>query len=323
MRERRTGIQESESRIQNWNAEMQRHEDTARSSGQRRGRPLYHVSSGFWILDSSFLVRVAGYFALTIAVLVVAFPFLWMLLTSVKSQLEATAFPPTIIPQQWHLDNYRAAWDAAPFGRYFLNSGLVAGLTALILTGTSALAGYAFGQLRFRGRSTLFALFLGSLFVPPEVTLIPNFLTINFLHWQNTYTALILPNAVGMFSILLLRQAFKGLPAELAEAAALDGCGRFSYLWQIGLPLVKPMLAVVALLGFLRAWNDFLWPLVVTSVPSMRTVQVGLSVFVLDASVQYPLLMAAACFVVAPILVFYLLAQRQFVTSLARTGLRG
>ena len=269
------------------------------------------------------LLHALGYVALTIAVLLVAFPFLWMLETSVKSQLEATAFPPTILPEQWHFENYATAWGAAPFGRYFLNSGLVSALTALILTGTSALAGYAFGQLRFRGRSTLFALFLASLFVPPEVTLIPNFLTINFLHWQNTYAALILPNAVGMFSILLLRQAFRGLPSELAEAAALDGCGRFSYLWLVGLPLVKPMLAVVALLGFLKAWNDFLWPLVVTSVPSMRTVQVGLSVFVLDASVQYPLLMAAACFVVAPILVFYLVAQRQFVTSLARTGLKG
>lgn len=285
--------------------------------------PDRHPHPGSWILTPGSTLQLVGYLVLTIAVLIVAFPFFWMLLTSVKSQLEATAFPPTLVPTQWHWENYRVAWNAAPFGRYFLNSGLVAGLTALILTGTSALAGYAFGQLRFRGRSTLFALFLASLFVPPEVTLIPNFLTITFLHWQNTYAALILPNAAGMFSILLLRQAFRGLPVELAEAAALDGCGRFAYLWQVGLPLVKPMLAVVALLGFLRAWNDFLWPLVVTSVPSMRTVQVGLSVFVLDASVQYPLLMAAACFVVAPILALYLVAQRQFVTSLARTGLRG
>ncbi|HVC35034.1 MAG TPA: carbohydrate ABC transporter permease [Chloroflexota bacterium] len=268
-------------------------------------------------------LRALGYLALTVAVLAVAFPFLWMLDSSVKSQLEATLFPPSVWPQQWHVENYAAAWNAAPFGRYFLNSGIVSALTALILTGTSALAGYAFGTLRFRGRSTVFALFLASLFVPPEVTLIPNFLTINFLRWQNTYAALILPNAVGMFSILLLRQAFRGLPRELAEAASLDGCSRWSYLWRIGLPLVKPMLTVVALLGFLRAWNDFLWPLVVTSDESMRTVQVGLSVFVLDASVQYPLLMAAACFVVAPILVFYLVAQRQFVTSLATTGLKG
>lgn len=266
---------------------------------------------------------VLGYAGLTLAVLVVAFPFLWMIDTSVKSQLEATAFPPTLLPRQWHLDNYPAAWDAAPFGRYFLNSGLVAALTALILTATSALAGYAFAALRFRGRGVIFAVFLASLFVPPEVTLIPNFLTINALHWQNTYPALILPNAVGMFSILLLRQAFKGLPSELAEAAALDGAGRLGYLWQVALPLVRPTLSVVALLGFLRSWNDFLWPLVVTSVPEMRTVQVGLSVFVLDASVQYPLLMAAACFVVAPILVFYLIAQRQFVEGLARTGLKG
>lgn len=269
------------------------------------------------------LWQLIGQLVLTIAALGIAFPFLWMLLTSVKSELEATTFPPTLLPRQWHVDNYPIAWSAAPFARYFLNSALVAVLTALILTSTSALAGYAFGQLRFRGRSTIFAFFLASLFVPPEVTLIPNFLTINFLHWQNTYAALVLPNAAGMFSILLLRQAFKGLPPELAEAAALDGCGRFSYLWRVALPLIKPSLGVVALLGFLRAWNDFLWPLVVTSLPSMRTVQVGLSVFVLDASVQYPLLMAAACFVVAPILVLYLLAQRQFVTGLARTGLRG
>lgn len=267
--------------------------------------------------------RAVGYLALTVAVLLVAFPFLWMIETSVKTQLEATAFPPTLWPQTWHLENYLIAWRAAPFGRYFLNSVVVAGLTALILTVTSALAAYAFALLRFRGRSTLFAVFLASLFVPPEVTLIPNFLTINAFHWQNTYQALILPNAVGMFSILLLRQAFKGLPRELLEAAALDGCGRLGYLWEVALPLVRPALAVVALLGFLRSWNDFLWPLVVTSVPEMRTVQVGLSVFILDASVQYPLLMAAACFVIAPILAFYLVAQRQFVAGLARTGIRG
>ncbi len=251
-----------------------------------------------------------------------AFPFAWMALSSVKRHAEAISFPPTLLPREWHLENYARVFDAAPFDRYLINSGIQATAIALAVMATSVLAAYAFARLRFRGREALFVLFLATVMVPPEVALIPNFLVVKTLGWYNTYLALIVPPSAHVLSIFLLRQAFRSLPRELYEAALLDGCTHSRYVARIALPLVAPTVAVVGFLAFLRAWNDLLWPLIITSSKDMRTIQVGLMAFSTDAGTDIPLVMAGSTVAVVPIVLVFLLAQRRIIDTMAHSGLK-
>ena len=254
---------------------------------------------------------------------VAAFPFFWMVSSSLKSNLEAVRFPPTLLPSHWLWQNYARALEAAPFPRYFLNSLVMSAGVAVCVTLTSALAAYAFAFLEFPGRRGLFAAFITTLLIPPEITLIPNFVVITALHWYNTFPGLILPLGASVLSVFLLRQVFLGIPRDLHDAARADGCPPSQFLWKIVVPLSAPGLAVVALLAFLRAWNDLLWPLVATSSDNMRTVQVGLLAFSQNVSTEYTLLMAATTVVVLPTVGAFLVAQRHIVEGIATTGLRG
>ena len=254
---------------------------------------------------------------------VTAFPFFWMLSSSLKSNVEAIRFPPTLVPHAWVWQNYVHALAAAPFARYFLNSLLQSTGVAACVTVTSALAAYAFAFLEFPGRRILFGAFVMTLLVPPEITLIPNFVVVTALHWYNTFLGLIIPFGASVLSIFLLRQAFLGIPRDLHDAARVDGCSSGFFLWRIVVPLAGPGLAVVGLLAFLRAWNDLLWPLVATSTDNMRTVQVGLLAFSQNVSTQYNLLMAATVMIVLPTVAAFLLAQRQIIEGIGTTGLRG
>jgi multiple sugar transport system permease protein len=268
---------------------------------------------------------------------VVVFPFVWMLLTSFKDLHETLSSPPTILPSVWHPENYAVAWRAADFPRYFLNSVVISATTVAGVLVTSVLAGYAFARIRFRGRQLLFLVFLGTLMVPTEVTLVPNFVILRNLPcpipienvcnprggWLDTYTAVSVPWWVSVFSIFLLRQFFLGIPTDLWEASQLDGGGHFTYLWRVVLPLSVPALLVVGLQVFVLSWNGFLWPLIVTSRPDVRPIQLGLSVFALENGTYYEQLMAASAFTLAPVLVVFVLVQRHFIDSIARSGLRG
>jgi len=255
--------------------------------------------------------------------LIIAFPFFWMLSTSLKSESEATRFPPTVLPGEWLFGNYPAALAAAPFGRYFLNSGIMAVGQVLLGLATASLAAYALARMRVPGRSIIFGALLATLVIPPEVTLIPNYIAMQRLGWYNTYLALIVPFGASVFNVFLLRQAFLQLPAELLEAARLDGCSHLRFLWQFALPLSRPTLAIIALLTALRAWNDFQWPLIVTDSPTLRPIQVGLTIFRSDVSTNFQLLMAGSLLAVLPVLVLFFLTQRQFIQGIARTGIRG
>ncbi len=273
-------------------------------------------------LSTKALRRALLYLVMVVAGLLIAFPFLWMILTSFKTESEAAIFPPRLLPEHWLFGNYLQAWQTAPFGRYFANSAVMAvGQTALGLV-TSSLAAYALARMRVPGKRLIFGILIATLMVPPEATLIPNYITIQRLHWYNTYLALIIPFGASVLSIFLLRQAFLQVPHELYEAAVLDGCSHARYLRTIVVPLARSGLAVVGLLTFIRAWNDFQWPLIVTSSESVRPVQVGLSVFQSDVSTQYQLLMAGAMMAVAPIVIVFLISQRQLVQGISRTGLR-
>ncbi|MBI5877302.1 MAG: carbohydrate ABC transporter permease [Chloroflexi bacterium] len=273
--------------------------------------------------------RVVIHLLLIAGAAVMVMPFLWMISTSLKSQAEALTYPPQWIPTEFAWSNYARAWQAAPFPRYFLNSGIVAVAVTLGELATGALAAYAFARLRFPGRDALFTIYLGSMMIPHQMTIIPSFLLLNTLGeispalGLDSYFALIAPFLASAFGVFLLRQSFLTIPNDLEDAAILDGCGRLGFLWRIVLPLSRPALATLALFAFMGNWNSYLWPLIVTNSNSMRTVQIGLRYFVgQEGASQWGLLMAAAVFVSIPVVVLYLFVQKQFVQGIAATGIR-
>lgn len=253
----------------------------------------------------------------------VLFPFYWMVTTAFKDLTEASRFPPTLWPHALHPGNFIDAWTAAPFGRYFLNTVIVASCQTVGVLITSTLAAYSFARFRFPGRDIVFLCFLGTMMVPMEVSLVPNFVILKHLGWYDTYIGLIAPWTANVFGIFLLRQWFLSIPQELYDAAEIDGCGRFSFLWRIALPNSTPALVTIGLLSFLAGWNALLWPLIVTGSTEMRTLQVGLASFQSEAYVEYHLWMAAATFTIAPIVVLYLLAQRYFIEGVSGSGIKG
>lgn len=254
------------------------------------------------------------------SVLMVA-PFFAMLLVSLIPQQAFMARDFSI--GQWSLNNYAETLRVVPFSRYYLNSTIVSVTATLGQILISSLAAFAFARLRFRGRDTIFMLYLATLMIPFPVTLIPNFILMNRLDWYDKYQALIVPALFSVFSTFLLRQYYRGLPLELDEAARLDGASSFRVWWQIILPLSGPVLAALAIFVFQGVWNDFLWPLVVTNSEAMRTIPVGLSTFVGQYSTAWGLLMAGSVIALLPVLVIYILAQKWFVQGITLSGMGG
>ena len=285
---------------------------SAISLSARRGRRL---PRGGTVLKHLILAAVA---------VVIAFPFYWMLTTALKSFFEATLFPPTLFPAEAHPENFAQAWAAAPWARYFTNTVIIVAVVTAGEITTAVLAAYAFARMRFRGKQLIFMLFLATLMIPSEATLIPNFVLVTkYLRWSNTLQAQIVPFLASAFSIFLLRQHFLSIPNELADAARIDGAGHLRFLRSIVLPLSVPVLVTVALIQGIGVWDSFLWPLLVTSSDSVRPIQVGMSQFRTEFGAQYHLEMAAATFVIAPIVLVFLVAQRHLIQGFARPGLRG
>lgn len=270
--------------------------------------------------------RLAGYAAryalLGLIAVVFAFPFYWMAVLSLDALNTPFSLPPKLWPD-FNFGNFREAWNYAPWPRYFLNTVVVAGGTTLLVVATSALAGYAFAAMSFPGKAVVFACVLGMYMVPQEVTLVPNYVILSNLRWINTFQAQIVPFGASIFGIFLMRQFFLTLPRDLWEAAQLDGVGHFRFMWLIALPLARPAVITVALFHFVAGWNSFLWPLIVTSDDHVRPIQVGLSSFAAADSTQPVLLAAGALFTTLPVLIIFLLAQKQLVGGIAATGIRG
>lgn len=255
---------------------------------------------------------------------VMILPFFWMISTSLKTYSETLVNPPKWLPSLPQWANYAETWSSQPlFGRYFFNSFYITLVTVIAEVFISILAAYAFSRMRFIGRDLLFALLLSTMMVPGEVLLVPNFITLTKLNWINTYWALIVPWVISVFAVFLLRQHFLQIPVELQEAAYLDGAGHTRFLFSVVVPLSRPPLATVALLKFVSSWNAFLWPLIVTNSPEMRTVPVGLVALMQDEGPQYHLWMAAATLALLPVVAVFLAAQKQFLASVAKSGLKG
>jgi multiple sugar transport system permease protein len=223
----------------------------------------------------------------------------------------------------WTLENYHLAWHQGQFGLAFVNSALVSLGVTLAQVTTSTLAGYALARLSFPGRQALLLLLIATLVVPFQLLVIPIFLVLKWGHLLNTYGALILPTAANGFGILLMRQHFLKLPLELEAAAALDGARRWQILWYILLPLCRPALATLSLLTIVGEWNDLFKPLVFTTRPELRTVQLTLAAFQEQFTNNWPLLMAAVAIATLPIVLVFALGQRQLVKAMTQTGIKG
>lgn len=248
-------------------------------------------------------------------------PLGWLLLAAFKGQKEVWTGP--LVPEVWVWQNFIEAWTGAPFGRYFLNSLVVSSTVTIAVVLTSSLAAFAFSRLRFPGREWLFLVALGTLMIPGDVLLIPNFITIREFGWQNSYQALIVPFAASAFGVFLLRQAFLRTPNEIEDASRIDGATPAQFLFRILMPLNAPSLGALGVLTFLGSWNALVWPLISTSRDEFRTVQVGLASFSNLEGSNLPVVMAATVIVVAPVLLVYALAQRWFIESAASSGIKG
>ncbi len=224
---------------------------------------------------------------------------------------------------QFTLSNYVDTFRAVPFGRYYLNSAIVAVSTTSLQILIASLAAFAFARLRFRGRDTIFMFYLATLMIPFQVTMIPNFLIVTKLNWYNTFYALIIPSLFSAFSTFLLRQYYRGLPLDLDEAARMDGASSLRIWWQIILPLSGPAIAALAIFVFQGSWNEFLWPLVVTTTDNMRTIPIGLSSFQGQYGTDWNLLMAGSVIAVLPVLIIYMLGQNWFVKGITLSGMGG
>ena len=264
------------------------------------------------------------------ATLALIFPFVWLVVTSLETPAEALHFPPVLVPRELHFANYPDALAAAPFGRFFLNSAVVAVTTVLFNLAFCSLAGYAFARLRFLGRGALFAVIMTTLMVPFQVTMIPQFIITKWLGVHvlaqvgiNHIGALILPNAATAFGIFFLRQFFRTLPIEYEESARVDGASRLKVLWRIVLPLSAPALATLAALTFLDSWNNFLWPLIAVTSTDQMTLPLGLATFQGAHATDWTLLMAGNVMSLVPMLLIFFVAQRYFIRSVAATGLAG
>ncbi len=220
------------------------------------------------------------------------------------------------------LENYRDALQAAPFGRYFLNSTIIAAAQVILGLIVVTLAAFAFAKIPFWGRDVVFAAILSSLVIPGEMLLVPNFLTVTRLSWMDSYQGMVVPWIASVFGIFLLRQFFLSLPNELFEAARIDGAGYGVQLTRVALPLAVPGLVTFGIFSFLGSWNALLWPLLVTNQVEMRTLQVGLRSFIGEAGTNYGQLMAASLMVITPIIIGFLFAQKQFIAGVARSGLK-
>ncbi|MDP8236049.1 MAG: carbohydrate ABC transporter permease [Candidatus Erginobacter occultus] len=227
-----------------------------------------------------------------------------------------------IIRRRFLWENFREAWQAAPFARYFFNSILVSILVTSGQVLTSALAAYAFARMKFPLKEPLFLLLLATMMIPKQVILIPDYAIISWLGWVNTYAALVVPFLGAVFGIYFMRQHFETLPQDLFDAASIDGCGRFRTLFQIVLPISGPVILTVALFTFIMTWNELLWPLVMTNTPEMRPLQVGLAVFNQESGTDWELLMAASTFSILPLMIIFFAAQKYFVEGITRSGMK-
>jgi multiple sugar transport system permease protein len=276
------------------------------------------------------------YLTLFVGSVIFIAPFMWMVTASFQNMSDIFRWPPTWIPRNPSFDNYIRFFQQERIGRFFLNSAYVAlAVTALQLF-TSSLAAYTFAKRQFPGRDVLFMVALATMMIPGQVTLIPNYVILKHIPlfggndalgngghgWLDSYWGLIVPQAASAFGIFLLRQYMKSIPDDLLDAARVDGASEFRIYWQIVMPLCRPALAALGIFTFSYVWDDFFWPLIIISSEELRTLPLGLALFVVKNRTAWDLLMAGSVVTTVPVLIVFLLFQRHFIRGIAVTGMK-
>jgi len=273
------------------------------------------------------ILSIAGYVVLIAFALTMVVPFIWMISTSLKSPGTEFSYPPQILPTEFNFSAYRTLFLELPFLRYFLNTFFITACTVFGQMIVCSMAAYGFARLSFIGRDRIFVLYLATMMIPFQITLIPLFLIISGLGWVNTYQGLIIPGISSAFGIFLLRQAFLGVPRDYQDAARIDGASEWTVYTRIFLPLNGPALTTLGVFTFMGTWTELLWPLLIARQEHMRTLELGLAYFNArpNAFLQpnWPLLMAGAVVVMLPVLIVYIFAQRYFVEGISLSGVKG
>lgn len=285
----------------------------ASTDGQARAQRSRRVRAG--------VRRVGRWVMNVLLVLVFFFPFFWMAASSLKTLGETMQFPPSLLPADPQWQNYRSAWTSIPFGKYLVNSCIVTASVLLLQALTVVPAAYAFSQYDFKGKNLLFGGTLITMMVPAQLVFLPLFVLFAKWHLINTYASLILPFATSAFNIFMLRQTFNQMPRELVEAARLDGASELKIVVRLFLPMAKATLVTCALLTFISTWNDYFWPLVLTTNDAVRTLPVGVaSMRASESGINFHVLMAANVLLSLPILVIYLFANKHIIKAFSYIG---
>ena len=263
---------------------------------------------------------IVTYTALVLGSVTMIFPFLWMLLTSFKTQSEAMAIPPKILPSGWELTNFFTALQSLPFTNLYLNTGLMILFRVICAVVFSSMAGYAFAKLNFPGKNLLFGLVLMQMMLPSQIFIIPQYQMLAKMGATNSIFALLFPGLFSAFGTFFLRQAYMGIPNEIAEAAYLDGCNKWQTFVKVMFPLTGSSMAALAIFTAVFAYADLMWPLICNTDLNMMTLSAGLSTLNGQYTTNFPVLMAGSLLAMIPMLILYLLFQKQFIEGIAMTG---
>ncbi len=254
-------------------------------------------------------------------------PFLWMLSTSFKLDSEVMKYPPVWFPEHFTFDSYATVWSVVPFGRFFINSVFIACVVTFSQLLFDSLAAYGFVRKRFPGREVIFMILLSTMMIPRQVTMIPLFIMMKGMPggtngWIDTYKGIIVPGLTGAYGVFLMRQYMKSLPVELEEAAMIDGYSTWRIFFSIVMPLCRTALVSLGIFTFLGSWNDFMWPLIVTTDVDLRTLPLGIAFFQGQYIIRWNLIMAASAIATLPIALVYFFFQREFVSGIALSGIK-
>lgn len=259
---------------------------------------------------------------LVVGAICMIIPFLWMISTSLKTSSATFVFPPEWIPKNPSLDSYKQVFETVPMLTFFMNSIFIAMVTTFFQVLICAMAGYAFARIEFKGREVLFYIYLATLMVPQQVTLTPLFIIMTKLGWANTYQALILPGIFSAFGTFLMKQFFMDIPNSIEEAAFIDGAGYVKIFFKIIIHLAKPVIATLWIFAFMSSWNNFLWPLIITSDTAHMTLPLGLSALKGRWTTDWNVLMAGTLVSILPMLFVYIFTQKYIIKGLTHSGLK-
>lgn len=274
-------------------------------------------------MNKEVIKKISIYLFLLITAILIVLPYIWIFLTALKSPQEVFSNPVVIIPKKLRWDNFLEVFKLPNFKRYVFNSVIISISITVGELITCVLAAFAFSNLEFKGKDLIFTILIGTMMVPSEVLLIPNFVTLSKLGWMNTYKALIIPWCTSVFAIFFLRQYFLSIPKELYYAAKVDKCSDFKYLCFIVIPIAKPAIITIALLKIINSWNAFMWPLVVTNSEKMRTLPIVLSKFSSEVGMDYHLLMAASTIIILPMIIIFIFLSKYIINGVSKSGIKG